>query len=127
MSEAVFYFEFYDSQDQTRTFSIFLNDPLDREWSMVEEELFDSAALIEEEYGVHDASSSPVEGVNAIGFNTYEVEEEEKQRELMEKWREMMMEMFPEMEVSAVQQVETTLGDDDLSMLQKTKAQLGID
>lgn len=121
MNEAVFYFDFYYGDDQSRALSLLINDPLHRPWAVVSEEIYDAAAMFEDDYGVHDVSSAPVENVDAIGFTSYEVEEEEKQLELMEKWRQKIVDMFPGIEVSDVQRVKMTSKDDDLSILNKTK------
>lgn len=49
---------------------------------------------IEEKYGIHDWATHPVPGVNALGYNTYEVQPK-KVPELMEVWRQAFLVAFP--------------------------------
>ena len=59
---------------------------------------------IEDEYGVHDWSTSPVDGVNAIGFTTYETEEE-KIPSLMKVWQKAFKTIFPSCVVGQVHEL----------------------
>lgn len=59
------------------------------------EKLYDDIVSgIEGKYGVHDWSTGPVPGVNAIGFTTYEIEAGQI-AEVMEAWRQAFLAALP--------------------------------
>lgn len=50
-------------------------------------------AMAETEYGVHDGNSYMSSEREVYGFSSYEVEEEEKIKELLSKWKEKLIEL----------------------------------
>lgn len=123
--DAVFYFSFYtdndcDDNDESipRALGFYVSN-IRKPWSELEEDLADVASELELEYGVHDWGSSP-SGVNAIGYNSYEVEEE-RCDELMEVWRQAFLEHAPDCVVSAVYEVPNMDDMNDAEILQFTK------
>lgn len=125
--DGVFYFDFYDdttdSEDSIayaftidKSVANKVADEIDEDWYQ------DIVYNLEGEYGVHDWSSSPVNGVPAIGYTSYEVEVS-KQEELVKKWREAIASEVGAENVSPVVNIGAiTLDMDDLYILNKTKA-----
>lgn len=122
--DAVFYFSFYndangDDDEPTTRFLAFYISNIRKPWGELEEDLADVASELELEYGVHDWGSSP-SGVNAIGYNSYEVEEE-RCDELMEVWRQAFLEHAPDCVVSNVVEVPNMDDMNDAEILRFTK------
>ena len=122
--DAVFYFSFYiddncdDDEPITRTLGFYVSN-IRKPWSELEEDLSDVASELELEYGVHDWGTAP-SGVNAIGYNSGEVEEE-RCDELMELWRQAFVEHAPGCVVSAVFDVPNLENMNDAQILEATK------
>lgn len=122
--DAVFYFSFYiddncdDDEPITRTLGFYVSN-IRKPWSELEEDLSDVASELELEYGVHNWGTAP-SGVNAIGYNSYEVEEE-RCDELMEVWRQAFVEHAPGCVVSAVYEVPNRDDMNDADILEFTK------
>lgn len=122
--DAVFYFSFYiddncdDDEPITRTLGFYVSN-IRKPWSELEEDLSDVASELELEYGVHNWGTSP-SGVNAIGYNSYEVEEE-RFDELMEVWRQAFVEHAPGCAVSEVFDVPNLENMNDAQILEATK------
>lgn len=124
--DGIFYFDFYDddtSSDDSVAYAFVINkevaskivDSIEEDWY---EDIFWE---LEGNYGVHDWSSSPVKGVPAIGYTTYEVSDTE-QLELVTKWRNEFADKFGSENVSNVVKIGTITYDmDDLAILNKTK------
>lgn len=126
--DAVFYFTFYTDNNEIRDddteectirhLGFYINN-IRKPWSQLEEDLADVASELELEYGVHDWGSSP-SGVNAIGYHSYEVEEE-RCDELMEVWRQAFLEHAPDCVVSDVVEVPNMDDMNDAEILQFTQ------
>lgn len=124
--DAVFYFTFYNYNDDTRDndeptsrFLAFYISNIRKPWSELEDDLADVASGLEMDYGVHDWGSAP-SGVNAIGYNSSEVEEE-RCAELMELWRQAFLEHAPDCVVSNVFDVPNMDEMNDAEILQFTQ------
>jgi len=129
--DAVFYFSFYidkeietddetdDESENTRALAFYVSN-ISKPWSELEDDLADVASELELEYGVHDWGSSP-SGVNAMGYNSYEVEEE-RCDELMEVWRQAFAEHAPGCVVSNVFEVPNMDDMNDAEILQFTQS-----
>lgn len=133
--EAVFYFNFVeDDEDEdediddkvypTRAFHI--SGLPDEPWSSIEDVMSGYAEDLEEEYGVHDWCSSPVEGVNAFGYMSYEVNGIQNQNELMESWRQAFLKQYPQATVGPCYTLETTGDDNDHNIMVKVKRKMGF-
>ena len=86
--KAVFYFDFYQSEEDSSTYYGF-NMELTPDSVLITESDDSSDSFcyyIESDYGVHDWSSRPNDAVAGIGYTTYEVMPN-KYDELMNKWR----------------------------------------
>lgn len=124
--DAIFYFSFYidndndgdDDEATTRTLGFYVSN-ICKPWGELEEDLADVASELELEYGVHDWGTSP-SGVNAIGYNSGEVEEE-RCDELMELWRQAFVEHAPGCVVSGVVELSNAEDLNDAEILQFTK------
>lgn len=123
--DAVFYFSFYiddncddDDEPTTRTLGFYVSN-IRKPWGELEEDLADVASELELEYGVHDWGTFP-SGVNAIGYNSGEVEEE-RCNELMELWRQAFVEHAPHCVVSAVVELSNVEDLTDADILEFTK------
>jgi hypothetical protein len=94
MADVIFYMSFsLDKEDEdensvVKNLGFIVHDAIfTGDFNQHAEDLYDQVTEpLESEYGVHDWSSGPVAGINAIGYCTYEVEEQ-LIPELMEKWR----------------------------------------
>jgi hypothetical protein len=94
MADVIFYMSFsLDDEDEdensvVKNLGFIVRDAIFvGEFNQHAEDLYDQVTEpLESEYGVHDWSSRPVDGINAIGYCTYEVGELSI-LELMEKWR----------------------------------------
>lgn len=101
MSEALFYFDFYDeSNGHQRIVGFHVANLPDTEWEKIEKTVCEHTYSLEMEYGIHDWSSSPSEGTNAIGYTSYEIVDKNLQNELMEKWKYVFSTEYPECVVS---------------------------
>lgn len=125
--DGVFYFDFYDDSTDSEE-SVAFAFTIDKSVAQkvadgIEEDWYqDIFYELEGEYGVHDWSSSPVNGVPAIGYTTYEVEPS-KQEELVVKWRNAIADEVGSENVSSVVKIGAIdYQMDDLAILNKTKA-----
>lgn len=127
----IFYFDFYDADTESEDSTVFafvidksvaseIDNGIEESWY---ENIFDE---LESEYGVHDWSSSPADGVPAIGYTSYEVEAD-RQEELVVKWRHAFASKFGEEKVSKVVRI-GRLDNlvNDLDILKKTESILGF-
>lgn len=101
MTQAVFYFDFYnESNGKQRVLGFHVGNLPDIEWDTIERTVCAHAYSLEMEFGVHDWASSPSEGTNAIGYTSYEVLGTKRQDELMDKWKQAFTTEYPECVVS---------------------------
>lgn len=104
--DAVFYFTFEDIYS-------FDNDPppvlrsvgfyianMHHVWNEITPHLSEAKSQLEDVYGIHDDCTS-LSGVNAIGYTSYEVEDDQRD-ELIEKWRQAFLRICPGCQLSAV-------------------------
>lgn len=127
--DGIFYFDFYDESTDSEdsvAFAFTINKSVAQKVAdSIEEDWYQDIFYdLEGEYGVHDWSTSPVNGVPAIGYTTYEVEPS-KQEELVVKWRNAIADKVGLDNVSNV----VRLGAidyqmDDFAILNKTQAVL---
>lgn len=102
MTEALFYFDFYnESNGKQRIIAFHVSNLPDHEWDDIERKICEHTYSLEMEYGIHDWSSSPSEGVNAIGYTSYEVLGSKRQDDLMEQWKQVFVTEYPECTISA--------------------------
>lgn len=104
--DAVFYFTFEDiySFDKDpppvlRSVGFYIEN-LHQPWSEITPHLSEAKSQLEDVYGIHDDCTSP-SGVNAIGYTSYEVEDDQRD-ELIEKWRQAFLHICPGCQLSAV-------------------------
>ena len=87
MNKSVFYFDFFNSETDKSVVYAFnidlLNADLNEDFDVSYE---DHCANTESDYGVHDWSSRPVDGIIEFGYTSYEVEPENYLK-VMELWR----------------------------------------
>jgi len=84
-----------------------VRDPLDDipTWEDFDKGLYDEYVdEIEREYGVHDMGGGSEDECEAIGFNTYEVEQD-RILELMNKWRDIFVSLAGEENVTQVVEI----------------------
>ena len=79
--------------------------------------MLDDVDEFESRYGVHDWSTSPDDRVHAIGFSSYEVEQD-KVDELMEGWRQHFITKGLEV-TEVVQYISDDDYDSDFDVYQK--------
>lgn len=82
----VFYFDFYDEENEVSTMYAFTVDELDFNELQQSVEFEDQVCDIEDRFGVHDWSTSPADDVAAIGYTSYEIGCE--LHIVMAKWRD---------------------------------------
>ena len=123
--KAVFYFDFYDSEEDFSTVYGF-NMELASDSILIED--FDESydffwSDTESDYGVHDWSSSPNDNVIGIGYTSYEVDPG-KYDELMEKWREYFVSRPDVTNVTGIVQLPNSNDErlDDLGIYELVKA-----
>lgn len=110
MEKFIFYFSFsLDNCDEQKTFGFLCSEVDFGKFVYFQgfiEDMYDQDVVddIESDYGVHDWATSPVEGVNAIGFCTYEVKEEEIPS-LMKSWQKAFKTIFPSCIVGKVHEL----------------------
>lgn len=123
--DAVFYFLFYDDDrcdadgERIAHNLAFYVTNMTRPWSEIEDDVYESAAQLEGEYGVHDWLTSPA-GVPAVGYASYEVQAD-RYDELMQEWRQAFVYMDPGCVVSEVFEVPNMNDMNDAEILQFTK------
>lgn len=113
---AVFYFSFYNEETETSRGCGFLYNPEALDIDVDEGDFYDEVCSdIEDQYGVHDWSSSPA-GIQAIGYTTYEVEDVDG---CMNTWQKKFVELVGEDNVSKWVEYEEDSTDDDLVIYNK--------
>lgn len=121
MKKVIFYFTFsFDEEDgvpieETHAFlcsNVDLKSKAFNQW--IEDDVYAGEfENIEGNYGVHDWSTSPVDGINAIGFTTYEVSKSDVQK-LMKEWQNELNKIFTNSVVSDVYLVDGNQNDEDI-------------
>ena len=120
MDKGVFYFDFsFDDVDDNDEYLYvvygftFSGKEISIEDEFESDSWIDIVEKLESEYGIHDWSSKPNDNVYAIGYTTYEVEED-KVLELMNKWRERLVSVVGESGVGKITKIVDydTIGDD---------------
>lgn len=102
MAEALFYFDFYnESNGKQRIIAFHVGNLPNIEWDDIERTICEHTYSLEMEFGIHDWSSSPSDGVNAIGYTSYEVLGSNRQDELMDQWKQAFTTEYPECAISA--------------------------
>jgi hypothetical protein len=115
---AVFYFNFSLDNDTERNCG-FIFDSSSLAEDYIDEDLYDEVGSdIEDEFGVHDWSSSPA-GITAIGYTSYEVTEVDR---CMDTWHDKFVELVGDTNVSKWVDFELSDVDDDLSIYNKIKS-----
>jgi len=94
---SVFYFNFYNQKTKQHTWKGFL---FNAESEFFEDFFFEPSEECEEiidelesKYGVHDFSCRPADGINSIGYTSYEIDPSEYDS-CMNEWRTALINVF---------------------------------
>lgn len=127
MTEALFYFDFYnETNGAQRIVGFHVGNLPDEPWEKIERKVCEHTYSLEAEFGVHDWSSSPSDGVNAIGYTSYEVIGQKRQDELMGEWIQVFRTEYPECVVSSLCELVAADMTTDERIMFAVKSRLGI-
>lgn len=127
MAEALFYFDFYnESNGKQRIIAFHVGNLPNSEWDDIERTICEHTYSLEMEFGIHDWSSSPSDGVNAIGYTSYEVLGSKRQDELIEQWKQVFGTEYPQCVVSAICELVAADMTSDERIMIAVKNRLGV-